>query len=143
VAFPPGALLMRNNTPRGDPAHMVTPVTEPARTLTSAGHQSLLVSYYGRATTAQPVTAPAGTMPTHDRYGLATGTTAIPVDDVLFRMLKPPEIGRAMAFGAAYTVVGTQREKVRQYGNAVTPPVAEVIVSALAEAITGTDLEAA
>jgi DNA (cytosine-5)-methyltransferase 1 len=143
VAFPPGALLMRNNTPRVDPGQMVTPVTEPARTLTSAGHQSLLVPYYGRATTALPVTAPAGTMPTHDRYGLATGTTAIPVDDVLFRMLKPPEIGRAMAFGNSYVVVGTQREKVRQYGNAVTPPVAEVIVSALAEAITGTDLEAA
>lgn len=143
LAFPPGALLTRNNTPRGDPAQMVTPVTEPARTLTSAGHQSLLVPYYGRATTAQPVTLPAGTMPTHDRYGLATGTEAIPVDEVLFRMLKPAEIGRAMAFGHAYVVLGTQREKVRQYGNAVTPPVAEVLVSALAETVTGTDLEAA
>jgi DNA (cytosine-5)-methyltransferase 1 len=143
LAFPPGALLMRNNTPRGDPAQMATPVTEPARTLTSAGHQSLLVPYYGSATTAQPVTQPAGTIPTHDRYGLATGTGAIPVDDVLFRMLKPGEIGRAMAFGDSYVVLGTQREKVRQYGNAVTPPVAEVLVSALAEAVTGTELETA
>jgi DNA (cytosine-5)-methyltransferase 1 len=143
VAFPPGALLMRNNTPRGDPGHLSTPVTEPARTLTSAGHQSLLVPYYGRATTAQPVTQPAGTMPTHDRYGLATGDGAIPVDDVLFRMLKPPEIGRAMAFADTYAVLGTQREKVRQYGNAVTPPAAEVLIRALAEAVTGTTLEAA
>jgi DNA (cytosine-5)-methyltransferase 1 len=138
VAFPPGALVMRNNTPHGDPGQMVTPVTEPLRTLTSTGHQSLLVPYYGRATTAQPVTLPAGTMPTHDRYGLATGAAAIPVDDVLFRMLKPPEIGRAMAFGERYIVLGTQREKVRQYGNAVTPPVAEVLFSALVEAITAT-----
>jgi DNA (cytosine-5)-methyltransferase 1 len=145
VAFPPpGALLMRNNTPRGGPGQMVTPVTEPARTLTTTGHQSLLVPYYGSATTAQPVTAPAGTMPTRDRYGLATGTHPIAVDDVLFRMLKPPEIGRAMAFGDSYIVLGTQREKVRQYGNAVTPPVAEVLFSALVETIApATRLEAA
>ncbi len=50
-------------------------------------------------------------------------------------MLKPPEIGRAMAFADGYIVLGTQRERVRQYGNAVTPPVAEVIVPALVEAI--------
>jgi DNA (cytosine-5)-methyltransferase 1 len=57
-------------------------------------------------------------------------------------MLKPPEIGRAMAFADSYAVLGTQREKVRQYGNAVTPPVAEVLISALAEAITGEVLPA-
>ncbi|HEX3961159.1 MAG TPA: DNA cytosine methyltransferase [Trebonia sp.] len=135
VAFPPGALLMRNNTPRGDPGQMVTPVTEPARTITTAGHQSLLVPYYGKAS-AQSPELPAGTMTTRDRYGLASGTDSIPVDDVLFRMLKPPEIGRAMAFGDTYRVLGTQRERVRQYGNAVTPPVAEVLFSALVEAIT-------
>jgi DNA (cytosine-5)-methyltransferase 1 len=140
LAVPGGAFLMRNNTPRGDPAQMVTPVTEPARTITTAGHQSLLVPYHGNATSAQPASQPAGTMTTRDRYGLATGTEAIPVDDVLFRMLKPAEIGRAMAFGGTYTVLGTQREKVRQYGNAVTPPVAEVLIRALAEAITGTSL---
>jgi DNA (cytosine-5)-methyltransferase 1 len=143
VAFPPGALLMRNNTPRGNPAQMVTPAAEPMRTLAGAGSQALLVPYYGNAGTARPVTAPAGTMTAADRYALASGTAAIPVDDVLFRMLKPPEIGRAMAFGPAYVVLGTQREKVRQYGNAVTPPVAEILISALAEAITGTSLEAA
>jgi DNA (cytosine-5)-methyltransferase 1 len=142
VAFPPdAAMIVRNYTPRGDPGQMATPVAEPLRTLTAAGNQSLatwthlLVPYYGRATTAQPVTLPAGTMPTHDRYGLATGTPSIPVDDVLFRMLKPAEIGRAMAFGDGYTVLGTNREKVRQYGNAVTPPVAEILISALVEAI--------
>jgi len=55
----------------------------------------------------------------------------------LFRMLEPHEIGAAMAFHAGYQVVGSKRVKVRQYGNAVTPPVAEVIISALVEAITG------
>lgn len=32
------------------------------------------------------------------------------------------------------------RDKVRLYGNAVTPPVAELIVSALVEAITGEEI---
>ncbi|MFJ8746657.1 DNA cytosine methyltransferase [Embleya sp. NPDC127516] len=35
-------LVMRNNTPRGDAAQMCTPATEPLRTLTTAGHQSLI-----------------------------------------------------------------------------------------------------
>lgn len=36
------AIVMRNNTPRGDAAQMCTPATEPLRTLTTAGHQSLV-----------------------------------------------------------------------------------------------------
>jgi DNA (cytosine-5)-methyltransferase 1 len=128
---------------------MATPATEPLRTLTTAGHQSLatwahlLVPYHGNAQSARPVGEPAGTLTARDRYGLASSaampdageTMPVDVDDVLFRMLKPPEIGRAMAFAASYVVLGTQREKVRLYGNAVTPPVAEVIVRALVEAI--------
>jgi DNA (cytosine-5)-methyltransferase 1 len=149
IATPDAAMIMRNNTPRGVPGQLATPASEPMRTLTTTGHQSLiswghlLVPYHGNAATAQPVTWPAGTLTARDRYGLATGTAAIDVDDVLFRMLKPPEIGRAMAFGDGYVVLGTQREKVRQYGNAVTPPVAEVLISALAEAIAGTGTGAA
>jgi DNA (cytosine-5)-methyltransferase 1 len=151
LAVQDASMIVRNNTARGDQGQMSTPAGEPLRTLTSAGHQSLvswahlLVPYYGNATTAQPVSQPTGTLSTRDRFGFATGSPEIDVDDVLFRMLKPPEIGRAMAFADGYTVLGTQRERVRQYGNAVTPPVAEVIVSALVEAITGEDpgLEAA
>lgn len=145
IAILPEALLMRNNTPNGDPGQMVTPVTEPARTLTAAGHQSLLVPYYGNSLTAHPVTRPIGTLSTRDHYGLATeNETVIDVDEVLFRMLKPAEIGLAMAFGADYVVIGTQRERIRQYGNAVTPPASEVLFSALVEAISPeTELEAA
>lgn len=142
------AMVMRNNTVRGDPGYLSTPATQPLRTLTTEGHQSLvswahlLVPYYSNGT-AQAVGEPVGTLSTRDRYGFATGSLEIEVDDVLFRMLKPPEIGRAMAFGDAYIVLGTQREKVRQYGNAVTPPVSEVLFSALMEAITGEELELA
>lgn len=148
LVVPDASMIVRNNTARGDQGQMSTPAWEPLRTLTSAGHQSLvswahlLVPYYSNGT-AQPVSEPTGALSTRDRYGLATGAETIDVDDVLFRMLKPPEIGRAMAFANAYVVLGTQRERVRQYGNAVTPPVAEVLFSALMEAITGDELERA
>ncbi|TDB87279.1 DNA cytosine methyltransferase [Actinomadura sp. KC216] len=148
----PAAMVMRNFTPRGDAGQMCTPVAEPLRTQTANSKQSLitsehlLVPYYGNGT-ARPAGEPIGTLPTRDRYALAEGTAQgaaeVDLDDVLFRMLEPHEIGAAMAFAPDYIVLGNKRQRVRQYGNAVTPPVAEVLVSALVEAITGQDLEAA
>lgn len=141
----PLSLLMRNNTARGDSGHLSTPVTEPARTLTTEGHQSLvtwdhlLVPYYGTGV-ARHVAQPVGTLSTKDRYALVSG--AFDIDDALFRMLEPAEIGRAMAFGLDYVVYGNKREKTRQYGNAVTPPVAEVIGRALVECIAGVEIAA-
>lgn len=123
------------------------PVSEALATVTASGNhhglvhpaaEHLLVPYYGNGaarTTADPI----GALTTRDRYALVRGE--VDLDDVLFRMLEPHEIGRAMSFAGDYTVLGNKRERVRQYGNAVTPPVAEVIVSALVEAITGAELE--
>jgi DNA (cytosine-5)-methyltransferase 1 len=138
------AMVVRNNSTEGSASHLSTPVQEPMRTLTASGKQSLvtwdhlLVPYYGNGN-ARTVAESVGTLSTRDRYALVSGD--VDIDDVLFRMLEPHEIGAAMAFGADYIVVGSKRDRVRQYGNAVTPPVAELIVSALVEAITGADLE--
>ncbi|HET9893760.1 MAG TPA: DNA cytosine methyltransferase [Streptosporangiaceae bacterium] len=147
LAVPPLALIMRNNSGGGE---MCTLADEPLRTMTTHGHQSLLtwqqmashllVPYYSTGV-ARPVTDPAGTMSARDRYALVSAE--IDIDDVLFRMLEPAEIGGAMAFYPDYIVLGSKREKVRQYGNAVTPPVAEILFSALVEAISGEDLELA
>jgi len=124
--------------------------TESLATVTASGNhhglvtpegvdwQSLLVPYYGNGN-ARTVREPVGTLSTRDRYALVRGD--VDINDVLFRMLEPHEIGRAMSFADAYIVLGSKREKVRQYGNAVTPNCAEVIVSALVEAITGEDIE--
>ncbi|MDF9817232.1 DNA cytosine methyltransferase [Streptomyces sp. SPB162] len=125
------------------------PVSDTLATVTASGnHHGLvtsadsadhpLVPYY-RTGTAKTVAEPIGTLSTRDRYALVR--TAVDLDSVLFRMLEPTEIGRAMAFRDTYTVLGTKREKVRQYGNAVTPPVAEILLSALVETVTGTDLD--
>lgn len=123
LVVPPG-FVMRNNGSLGDGGEHCTGFDEPLRTLTAAGHQSV-VTWHDLA--------PYGVVP----------APAVDIEDVLFRMLEPHEIGAAMAFRDGYVVVGNKRQKVRQYGNAVTPPVAEILVSALVEAITGEDLEAA
>ena len=60
------------------------------------------------------------------------------VEDCLFRMLTPAEVSAGMAFPTGYRVLGTSnRVKVRQLGNAVTPPAARDLGSAVAEALLG------
>jgi DNA (cytosine-5)-methyltransferase 1 len=154
-------LLMRNNTVRnGDnPGYLSTPVGEPARSVTSAGHQSLLawrsqllVPYYGNERSkARPAgDRPCGTLSTRDSYGLAAvDEPMLPADvsdevlaDVLFRMLEPDEIRKIMGFGDDWRVLpgASKKTLVFLYGNAVTPACAEVIMSALVECLTGEDL---
>ncbi|MER6361346.1 DNA cytosine methyltransferase [Kitasatospora sp. NPDC001527] len=103
----------------------------------SVDWSALLTPYYGNSG-ARPVGEPVGTLTTRDRYGLAAGgQDGADVDEVLFRMLEPHEIGAAMTFARDYVVIGNKRERVRQFGNAVTSNVAELLVSALVEAVTG------
>lgn len=103
------ALVMRNNTARGDQGQMSTPVSEPLRTLTTSGHQSLIT---------WPHTPPA-------------------VEDCAFRMLTVGEIQAAMAFRPDYVVTGSKREQVRQLGNGVTPPAAEFLIRAVVDSLRG------
>ncbi|MGW0334256.1 DNA cytosine methyltransferase [Streptomyces sp. NPDC003011] len=141
------AMMMRNNGSKGDGGEHCTPVGEPARTLTTTGHQSLvdwrdlLVPYYGNGQ-ASSVADPIGALSTRDRYALVSGEEFdFDIDDVRFRMLQPEEIGRAMSFAHDYEVLGNKRQRVRQYGNAVTPNAAEVLVCLLVECITGVEME--
>lgn len=99
------ALIMRNNGSRGEGGEMVTPALEPLRTVTTAGHQSLLTG----------------------------GTPSI--EDASFRMLSPDEIKRAMAFPKDYRILGTKRDQVRMSGNAVTPPAARDLIAAVASSL--------
>jgi DNA (cytosine-5)-methyltransferase 1 len=101
------ALVMRNNTPRGDAGQMVTPAHETFRTFTASGTQSVL----------EP--------------------TTIDPNDCTFRMLEPHEIAAGMSFPADYEWAGTKRDRVRMAGNAVTPPAARDLVWAVAESLGG------
>lgn len=127
-------LLMRHNTARGNPAQMVTPTDEVIRTLTTAGHQSLLVPSGGTWNdTAYPSTEPLRTRTTRETE--AHVITAADIDDCEFRMLEPSEIKRGMAFPADYVLLGNRREQVKMSGNAVVPPAARDLVSAVAESL--------
>lgn len=106
------ALVMRNNE---GGAEMSTPVYEPLRTLTTGGHQSLLEP-------AEPI--------------------SLDVDDAGFRMLEPHEIQQGMGFAADYVLLGSKREKVKQAGNAVTPPSARDLGFAVAEYLNDVEVAA-
>jgi DNA (cytosine-5)-methyltransferase 1 len=103
------ALIHRNNS---GGAEMTTPASEYLRTLTTAGHQSLLTPGDIKAAEAQ-------------------------VDDCLFRMLEPHEVAAGMAFPADYIWGGTRRERVKLCGNAVTPPSARDLMAAVVESLGG------
>ncbi len=75
------------------------------------------------------------TITTLDRHALVRPQPDLQVDDCGFRMLQPHEIQAAMAFPSSYIVLGTNREKVRQLGNAVTPPVMEMLVNRCLESL--------
>lgn len=143
IAFPPFIIPMRG----GGDKETARPIDAPLHTVTAGGNhhglitaEPLLVPYY-KTGVAKPASEPVGALTSKDRYGLAL--PAIDVNEVGFRMLEPEEIARGMAFDEGYVVLGDKRAKVKQLGNAVTPPAAEVLVSALVEAITGESLERA
>ncbi len=102
------ALLMRNNTARGDQGQMSTPVTEPARTVTTAGHQSLLDA----------------TTPTID------------IADVRFRMLEPREIIAAMDFPGTSTWCSEPAANRSEWQATPSPPcAARDLIAVVAESL--------
>lgn len=103
-------LIMRNNSTHEPGAWTCTPTTEPLRTLTTSGHQSLLSLDHD---------APAS------------------IENVRYRMLEPHEIAAGMAFPPDYVWAGTKRERKKLAGNAVTPPAARDLIACVTEAITG------
>lgn len=107
---------------------------EPLMCVTASGsHHALLsassfLSYYYGTAQASGMSDPVHTMTGVDRAALIQSLDSLNVDDLYFRMLQPHEIGKAMAFIDTYVVLGTKREQVRQYGNAVTPPVMKMLI---------------
>ncbi|KOX13707.1 hypothetical protein ADL05_18635 [Nocardiopsis sp. NRRL B-16309] len=146
VAFPPPFVTPLRG---GGDAHNAYGVDRPLHTVTAGGFHHglatgprgvdpLLVQYYGKGRTL-PASGPIGTLPTKERYGVATPPPGpVDIDRVLFRMLTIEEIQRAMAFDEAYRLLEySKRDQARLLGNAVTPPAAEILLSPLVEAITG------
>lgn len=134
-----------------------TPLDEAAGTITTQDHHALVclpetaaqtgenapncavispdsvrafMAYYYGSLNASGVDEALGTVTTVDRAGLVgvPADAGIDVDDCTFRMLQPHEIQAAMAFPGDYVVLGNKRDRVRQLGNAVTPPVMQLLL---------------
>lgn len=122
-------LVMRNNS---GGAEMVTPATEPLRTLTTAGHQSLLMPYYGNGT-CRPADDPMPTVTTKDRLALIDVERL--VDDCDYRMFEPPEIAAGMDFPPGYIPTDLPKKaQVKLAGNGNPPAVEEFIMRRIVEA---------
>jgi len=101
-------------------------------TLTAGDRHGLvmpfLLGYANGDGPAKSAIEPLRTVHTENGQALVQPTEIPNVEDVHFRMLQPHEVGRGMAFPETYIVKGTKRDQVKQYGNAVTPPVMKMIL---------------
>lgn len=87
---------------------------------------SLIVKYYGEGI-AKPVSEPLDTITTRDRFGLLTPVRDGMRLDILFRMLEPHELLRAMSFPEGYLLSGSREDQIQQIGNAVEVRTARAI----------------
>lgn len=106
-----------------DPLAAVTTKTNHG-ILSSEALNSFLTYYYSSSKQTSRMTEPMRTVTTQDRAGLVT-SNGVNIEDCLYRTLKWHEIRAAMAFAREYVVLGNVKEKVKQLGNAVTPPAME------------------
>lgn len=105
---------------------------------------AFIMSYYNRGDDQAAVSPIAGPLPTQPTWPLHYLVQTkrwegdLPkVEDLGFRMLVSHEIGKAMAFPDNYVVTGNERDRVKQYGNAVTPPVATQLFARCVETLAG------
>lgn len=110
------------------------PVSEPSPTVATKGAISLvepfLVSYYSNGG-PKSLEKPIPTLTAKHRLGLVEPHARL---DILFRMLQPDELARAMSFPDGYRFAGTKTDTVRQIGNAVPVGVAEALCRSILEA---------
>ena len=123
-------------------ADMVKSVAQEFGTITTRDHHGLVQvplvdHFYGQGQPARPVSEVFGAQTTRARFGLVEGSQAVDINECTYRMLQPHEIQRVQAFRDSYQVLGTQRDKVRQLGNAVTPPAATKLLERLVPALFG------
>jgi DNA (cytosine-5)-methyltransferase 1 len=102
--------------------------------LSNESVNAFLSYYYNGSDLNSGIHEPTGTITTNDRIALVLKPTEkIKIEDCTYRMLKPHEIQAAMAFKKGYIVLGNSKNKVKQLGNAVTPPVMEWLIERVIE----------
>lgn len=117
-----------------------SPISNPMPTISTNPRHGLVMmpffisSYYGNVQNTSPI-APMPTITTVERHALVEANLDGIVEACRFRMLQPEELKLGMSFPRDYVVLGTNREKVKQVGNAVTCKVAEWITRRCVESL--------
>lgn len=101
--------------------------------VTHEAWNSFLQYYYG-SHQASKLTDPIGTVNTRDRSYLVNYQKPL-IEECYYRMIKAPEVKASMAFESDYIILGSQKDQVKQCGNAVTPPVQEWIIGQCAKSL--------
>lgn len=136
-----GRLLQQSMRPRRAAAECIdwqfprwSPVAKPGRSpkalrQIARGRREIgprfLMPYYGSGSglTGRSLDRPIGTIVAQDIWAI--------VDGERMRMLQPHEAKLLMGFPSSFQATGTRREQMRGYGNAVCPPVATALCSAI------------
>jgi DNA (cytosine-5)-methyltransferase 1 len=95
---------------------------------------STFIQYYYGSHQASKVTDPIGTVNTRDRSYLVNYQKPR-IEDCYYRMIKAQEVKASMAFESDYVILGSQKDQVKQCGNAVTPPVQEWIIGQVVKSL--------
>lgn len=120
----------------------------PIGSVTTQDGHSLVVPYMGKTRASFADREPVATIPTRDRLSLVVppvrsevrpdpvSITDSDIGECRFRMFDLREIAGAMAMsthatGSEYIVLGNKRERMAQFGNAVTPPAMRLLVERL------------
>jgi DNA (cytosine-5)-methyltransferase 1 len=105
---------------------VVQPLEESLPTVTAHASQHYICAYYSAGDQVVSVNEPMPTVTTKDRLALVDGK--VDVNDCGMRMLSPEELKLGMGFKPEYVIKGTAKERVKQAGNAVTPPAMAMIM---------------
>jgi DNA (cytosine-5)-methyltransferase 1 len=111
-------------------------VEEPLGTVMLHDHKALvqpfLVKYNGTAR-ANSIDKPVPTATAVARLGLVQPQAQGVLVDILFRMLEPHELARAMGF-EGYEFTGTKKDRIKMIGNAVSVELARALCAAILRA---------
>lgn len=82
----------------------------------------VFLSYYYSTHQSSTLDHPLATIRTVSHASIVDARGKVDIRDYRFRMFTSDELLIGQGFDSAYVVLGTQKEKVKQIGNAVSPP---------------------
>lgn len=103
--------------------------------VTPESWRTFLSYYYGGSDMASHIGETMRTVRTGDGAAIVKMGDRPKIEDCYYRMLLPHEVQIGMAFPESYIVLGNSKEKVKQLGNAVTPPAMEFLIERTIETL--------